>query len=117
MKKLCCDHFPLLTEVFLLPLLGISLYPLFSIVHIPKLSLNIFSVNQITDHDCLAYFVTSFCYVQEHRTRTLIGRGHKQGGLYYIDRLNLVGYKVMLTRRLAGEDHDLTRPRGDHHCE
>ena len=44
---------------------------------VPGLTMNLFSVGQIASKGCFAGFDSSACYVQDLRTGTLIGAGHR----------------------------------------
>lgn len=57
---------------------------------IPKLSMNLMSVGQLTDLYCFIWFDDSSCYVQNCRTKAVIGIGHlysDSSRLYVLDRL------------------------------
>jgi len=59
---------------------------------VPQLSMNLLSVGQITDQNCFIGFDDSSCFVQDHRSGTVIGTGHRRRGssnLYILDTLSL----------------------------
>jgi len=54
--------------------------------------MNLLSVGQITDQNCFIGFDDSSCSVQDHRSGTVIGTGHRRRGssnLYILDTLSL----------------------------
>ena len=58
----------------------------------PKLSMNLISVGQLADLNCVVVFYDTSCCVQDRRTRALLGTGrrHKSSsGLYILDHLQL----------------------------
>jgi hypothetical protein len=72
----------LATSQFTVP--GVSL--------VPKLSMNLISVGQLTDMHCFVVFYDTSCFVQDRRTRALLGIGHRHkgdSGLYILDHLHL----------------------------
>jgi hypothetical protein len=59
---------------------------------IPKLSMNLLSVGQVTDHNCFVGFDDTSCFIQDRRTGTILGTGHRHKGspsLYVLDTLHL----------------------------
>jgi hypothetical protein len=57
---------------------------------IPKLKLNLASVDQICDFsDYLIMFLGSFCCVQDLQSQKLIGTGRRENGLYILDELKV----------------------------
>jgi len=59
---------------------------------VPQLSMNLLSVGQITYQNCFIGFDDSSCFVQDHRSGTVIGTGHRRRGssnLYILDTLSL----------------------------
>jgi hypothetical protein len=59
------------------------------VLHVPKLSMNLFSVSQLTDHNCTVSLDASSCSVQDRLTGKQIGTGRRLGGLYCMDQLHL----------------------------
>jgi transposase InsO family protein len=57
--------------------------------HVPKLNLNLLSVSQISDYGCNISFSSHGCWVQDRQSGKLIGEGHREGGLYYMDFLEM----------------------------
>ena len=58
----------------------------------PKLSMNLISVGQLADLNCVVVFDDTSCFVQDRHTRALLGTGrrHKSSsGLYILDHLQL----------------------------
>ena len=54
--------------------------------------MNLISVEQLADMNCFVGFDDSSCFVQDRRTRVIIGTGHRQRGsigLYVLNRLSL----------------------------
>jgi hypothetical protein len=69
-----------------------SQFSISDISFIPKLSMNLLSVGQITNHNCFVGFDSSSCFVQDRRSRTMIGTGHRHrdsSRLYTLDSLYL----------------------------
>jgi hypothetical protein len=67
-----------------LTILGVSL--------VPKLSMNLISVGQLTDMHCIVVYDDTSCFVQHHQTRALLCIGHRHkgaSGLYILDHLHL----------------------------
>lgn len=59
---------------------------------VPKLSMNLISVGQLTDTNCFVGFDDTSCFVQDRHTGAVIGTGHRQKrscGLYILDSLSL----------------------------
>jgi len=59
---------------------------------VPKLSMNLLSVGQLADHNCFVGFDDSTCFIQDRRTGTVLGTGHRRSGspsLYVLDTLRL----------------------------
>ncbi|NP_001167863.1 uncharacterized protein LOC100381567 [Zea mays] len=48
---------------------------------VPKLSMNLLSIAQITDRNCFVGFDSSSCFVQDRRSGTVIGTGHRHRDL------------------------------------
>lgn len=53
------------------------------ILHVPKLSLNIFFVSQLNDRNCTISFTSSACFVHDRHEGELISHGHWLHELYY----------------------------------
>jgi hypothetical protein len=59
---------------------------------VSQLSMNLLSVGQLTDHNCFVGFDDSSCFIQDRRTGTILGTGHRHRGsnsLYVLDTLRL----------------------------
>ncbi|KAM2654618.1 hypothetical protein EV2_026108 [Malus domestica] len=55
-------------------------------LHVPSLLNHLLSVGQVTEQlDCVVLMFPTFCLLQYIQTRTIIGRGTKRRGLYYVD--------------------------------
>ncbi|KAH0686950.1 hypothetical protein KY284_017503 [Solanum tuberosum] len=56
------------------------------VLHIPKLSANLISIQKLTkDSKCQVTFFPSYCLFQEQNTKEMIGRASEKGGLYCLD--------------------------------
>lgn len=53
------------------------------VLHVPILSLNIFTISQLMDHNSIVSFASSSFYMKVHCTMVLIGWGHWQYGIYF----------------------------------
>jgi hypothetical protein len=63
-----------------------------NIFFVPKLSMNLLSIGQITDHNCFVGFNDSYCFVQDCHTGDAIGTDHHHRTipcLYILDTLCL----------------------------
>jgi hypothetical protein len=59
---------------------------------VSKLSMNLISVGQLADLNCVIGFDDTSCFMQDRRTRALLGTGHRlksSSGLYILDHLRL----------------------------
>ncbi|CAN1245740.1 Retrovirus-related Pol polyprotein from transposon TNT 1-94 [Linum grandiflorum] len=56
-------------------------------LHVPALLPNLISVGQLTDNGYVVSFSSDGCDVQDQKTRTRIGKGHKDGRNFYLDQL------------------------------
>jgi hypothetical protein len=59
---------------------------------VPKLSMKLLSVGQVTHHNCFVGFDDSSCFIQDRRTGTVLGTDHRRNGspsLYVLDTLHL----------------------------
>ena len=59
---------------------------------VPQLFTNLLSVGQLADHNCFVEFDNSSCFIQDHRTGTVLGTGHRRSGspsLYVLGTLHL----------------------------
>ena len=68
---------------------------------VPKLSVNLLSVGQIADHNCFIGFDDSSCFIQDRRSGTVIGTGHRRRcspSLYILDTLRLPSPTTSTTR-------------------
>ena len=57
---------------------------------VPKLSMNLISVGKLADLNCVIGFDDTSCFIQDRRTRALLGTGHRlksSSGLYILDHL------------------------------
>ena len=53
---------------------------------VPSLSNKLMSVRQVTEElNCVTLMYPTFCLLQDILTKEIIGRGSKNGGLYYMD--------------------------------
>ena len=60
-----------------------------NVLHVPKLSTNLMSVNQLTqDLKCHVIFYPSQCLFQDQDTGKTIGRAKEKNGLYYLELLH-----------------------------
>ena len=60
-------------------------FPLKNVLHVPKLSNNLLSIQKITqDLNCAVVFFPSHCVFQDLATGKTIGIAKEQGGLYYL---------------------------------
>ena len=60
-------------------------FPLKNVLHVPKLSNNLLSIQKITqDLNCAVVFFPSHCVFQDLVTGKTIGIAKEQGGLYYL---------------------------------
>lgn len=70
---------------------------------VPSLSSKLLSVGRITEElNCVALMYPTFCLFQDILTKTIIGRGTRKGGLYYVD--DLVAGQVHNVRSSAVEN-------------
>ena len=56
--------------------------------HVPRLSISLMSVSQLTDFDCQVIFDRTSCRVQD-RSETVIGVGRRHSGVYALESLYL----------------------------
>lgn len=57
---------------------------------IPKLHMNLVSVGQLCDSGCFVGLLPNSCYVQDLKSKRVIGTGHRKGkGPYVLDELHL----------------------------
>jgi len=69
------------SSIVLSPLLTIQ-----DVLHVPNLSCNLLSVNQlITDKNCHVHFLDTHCVFQDLISGKVIGTAEKRGGLYYLE--------------------------------
>ena len=68
----------LTTSVFFVP----------DVSYVPRLSMNLTSVSQLTDFDCQVVFDHSSCHVQD-RNGAVIGVGRRRSGVYILESLCL----------------------------
>ena len=59
-----------------------------AVSHIPRLSMSLMSVSQLTDLDCQVIFDRTSCRVQD-RSGVVIGAGRRHSGVYALDSLHL----------------------------
>ena len=63
---------------------------LHDVYHIPKLHINLVSVGQLCDSGCFVSFLPNSCYVEDLKSKKVIGTEHRKGkGLYVLDELHL----------------------------
>lgn len=68
-------------SIFITPTLPLSL-----VLHVPKFNLNLLSISHLTKTlNCCVTFFPSHCVFQDLGTRTIIGKGHEENGLYILD--------------------------------
>lgn len=70
--------------------------------------MNIFTVSQLANHHSTSTIDSSYCTVQDYHTRRLIGAGHNQGGLCYMDHLQLSGFTFTTTATTSPPIPDIT---------
>jgi len=61
--------------------------------HVPRLTMNLFFVGQLTDSGCHIILDVDSCSIQDRRTKALVGAGprhHDSQGLWEIDRLHVL---------------------------
>ena len=61
--------------------------------HVPRLSMGLMSVSQLTDFGCQVVFDSSSCRVQD-RSGIVIGAGRRHSGVYMLDSLHLPSSSV-----------------------
>ena len=67
-----------------------SYFELNQVLHVPKLSFNLLSINQITKPlNCSMTFFPTHCIFQDLQLNTMIGHGSELGGVYYLTRDSL----------------------------
>ena len=65
--------------------------------HIPKLSVNLLSVSQLTDHGCLISFDASSCTVQDPSDWSWPHTNHyRRNGVFLMDYLHLLTLLLLL---------------------
>ena len=56
------------------------------VLHVPKLSFNLLSVNQLTKSlNCSVTFFPTHCVFQDLQTNTMTGQGSESRGVYYLN--------------------------------
>ena len=68
--------------------LSTSSFSVPEVSHVPRLSMSLMSVSQLTDYGCQVVFDSSVCRVQD-RSGTVIGAGRRHSGVYMLDSLHL----------------------------
>jgi hypothetical protein len=89
-----------------------------NIFFVPKLSMDLLSVGQITDHNCFVGFDDSSCFVQDRHTRDVIGTGRRRKSsprLYILDTLRLPSHHITTTHVLAASGPTTSFAQW-HHC-
>jgi hypothetical protein len=64
---------------------------------VPKLSMDLLSIGQITDHNYFVGFDSSSCFIQDRQSGTVIGTGHRcrdSSRLYVLDSLHLPSARI-----------------------
>ncbi|XP_057981207.1 uncharacterized protein LOC131166644 [Malania oleifera] len=56
---------------------------------IPNLTMSLVSVGQLCDTGYSIHFSFTFCHVQDPKSRKLIGKGRREGGIYVLDELRV----------------------------
>ena len=59
-----------------------------AVSHVPRLSMSLMSVSQLTDFDCQVIFDRTSCRVQDH-SGIVIGAGRRHSGVYALESLHL----------------------------
>ena len=80
------DNTPL--PVFSIGHLTTSAFSVHDVSYVPRLSMNLMSVSQLTDFDCHVVFDRSSCCVQD-RSGAVIGVGRRYSGVYILESLRL----------------------------
>ena len=66
------------------------------VLHVPKLSCNLLSVNQLTKHsNCSAKFLSSHCVFQDLSSGMTIGSAKEYEGIYYFEEAKVSELKVL----------------------
>ncbi|KAG8371600.1 hypothetical protein BUALT_Bualt13G0104800 [Buddleja alternifolia] len=69
---------------------------------IPKLHMNLASAGQICDSGCFVGLFPNSCYVQDLKSKTVIGTGRRKGkGLYVLDELHLPTHAAAMRVNLS----------------
>jgi hypothetical protein len=71
---------------------------------VPILSMNLISVGQLTDIHCIVVFDDTSCFVQDRRTRALLGIDHRHkgaSGLYILGHLHPHIIETVRTRLIS----------------
>lgn len=65
-----------------------------NVLYVPQINCNLISVTQLCDEsNCYVQFTDKMCVIQDHLTRTVIGVGERQDGLYFFR--GVPGVRVM----------------------
>ena len=68
-----------------------------NVLHVPKLSTNLLSIQKLThDLNCVVIFYPTHCEFQDQNTGKMIGRAKEKAGLYYLETENQVPKMVSL---------------------
>ena len=60
-----------------------------NVLHVPKLSTNLLSIQKLThDLNCVVIFYPTHCEFQDQNTGKMIGRAKERAGLYYLETVN-----------------------------
>jgi hypothetical protein len=63
-------------------------FKLSNVLYVPNHQCNLISLSQLMDDlDCIVHFVDKLFVLQDHISRTLIGAGERQDGLYYFQTI------------------------------
>lgn len=72
-------------------------------LHIPDFQYNLLFVSKLTrDHNCALTFIADLCVIQDLSSRTLIGVGRHQDGLYLLETVKCGGVAMKVGRAMDG---------------
>lgn len=74
-------------------------WTLSNVYHVPNLAVNLLSIGKLTDLGLNVVFSNDHCFIQDRTSGRQIGIGYREGGLYLLDSLHLLGshFVVALT--------------------
>ncbi|CAL2250163.1 unnamed protein product [Prunus armeniaca] len=64
------------------------------VYYIPQLTLNLISISQLCASGYVVQFSSTSCYVQDPHSKKLIGAGRREGGLYVLEKLQILALVV-----------------------